>query len=329
VEDGPGRSRTIHLVLENDHNEASRLAPDRNARGRYRAQWNDDLHHALHVLLTGETDGYYEDYARWPVERLGRCLAEGFDYQGQPSAHRGGAPRGEPSVHLPPTAFVSFLQNHDQVGNRALGERITALAPDAAVRAATAMLLLSPQIPLLFMGQEFAAPQPFPFFCDFGPDLARSVTEGRRREFARFGHFADEASREAIPDPNQESTFRSAVLDWSDPDTPPHAAWLSWVRELLALRRRHVVPHLRHPGACGGHFRVSRHGVLRVQWRLAHGVTLTLLANPDGKTAPAQDAGWPDATPFYALPALAPDDGELPPWSVAWFLQRHTGEEEP
>ena len=126
--EGPGRERHVHLVLENDANEAHLLGACASA------QWNDDLHHVLHVLATGEPDGYYADYAQAPLERLGRALAEGFVYQGEPSAFRDGAPRGEPSAHLPPTAFVSFQQTHDQVGNRAFGERLDALAGPGADR---------------------------------------------------------------------------------------------------------------------------------------------------------------------------------------------------
>ncbi|KGM30195.1 malto-oligosyltrehalose trehalohydrolase, partial [Inquilinus limosus] len=177
--------RHIHLVLENDLNEARRLAGTPGPQGRYDAQWNDDLHHAAHVVLTGEADGYYADYADIPVPRLGRALAEGFIYQGDWSEHRGAA-RGEPSAHLPPTAFVGFLQNHDQIGNRALGDRLAALAEPAALEAMTAVLLLAPQIPLLFMGEEWGSRQPFPFFCDFEGELADTVRRGRREEFAAF-----------------------------------------------------------------------------------------------------------------------------------------------
>ena len=186
----PGRH--VHLVLENDANAARLL-------DRYDAQWNDDAHHALHVLLTGETFGYYRDYAREPARLLGRALAEGFAYQGEPSPHRDGAPRGEPSAALPATAFVDFLQNHDQVGNRAFGERIGALAPEPGVRAATAVLLLAPAIPLLFMGEEWSASTPFLFFSDFGAELGATVTAGRRREFAGWPGFEDDASTQRIP----------------------------------------------------------------------------------------------------------------------------------
>ena len=207
--------RQIHLVLENDRNEARRLA--RNARNEarlYSAQWNDDIHHTLHVVLTGECEGYYADYAEHPIRQLGRCLATGFAYQGEPSTFRRGEPRGEPSAHLPPAAFVSFLQNHDQVGNRAFGERIVRLTEPEALRAVLAVLLLAPSPPLLFMGEEWGCEQPFPFFADFGAALAARVREGRRREFERFPEFRDEAVRERIPDPGARETSQiSPVCD--------------------------------------------------------------------------------------------------------------------
>ncbi|MGD8875115.1 MAG: malto-oligosyltrehalose trehalohydrolase, partial [Gammaproteobacteria bacterium] len=215
------RRRHIHLVLENDHNSAHYLV--RDAAGRphcYTAQWNDDIHHALHVLLTAESGGYYRDYAADPLRHLGRCLAEGFAYQGEPSAYRDDRPRGEPSTHLPATAFVSFLQNHDQVGNRACGERITLLADAARIRAATVLLLLAPAPPLLFMGEEWGCTQPFLFFCDFGPELAEQVVAGRRQEFAQFPQFSDPAARRRIPDPLDSATFRQSVLDWTACERP-------------------------------------------------------------------------------------------------------------
>jgi maltooligosyltrehalose trehalohydrolase len=250
---GPGRERQVHLVLENDKNEAHYLGPCANA------QWNDDLHHAAHVLLAKETDGYYADYADRPLERLGRALAEGFVYQGERSRFRGGEPRGEPSAQLAPSAFVSFLQTHDQIGNRAFGERLDALAEPRAVRALLACLLLAPQVPMLFMGEEFAAATPFQFFCDFGPELAAAVTRGRRGEFERFAAFARE-----IPDPNDAATFLRSKLDRSARDP----ARLALVRELLALRDEYLVPRL--AGARSGTFAVREDG-LQVSWPLAQG----------------------------------------------------------
>src|SRR5262249_52567680 len=208
IREGPGAQRQVHIVLENDRNEAHLLGRDAQQRPLHAtAQWNDDLHHAMHVVLTGETDGYYADYADAPLRHAAHSLAEGFAYQGQPSRYRGGAMRGEPSVHLPPAVFVSFMQTHDQVGNRALGERIGHLVEPRALRAAIACVLLAPSPPLLFMGEEFAASTPFLFFCDFGPELAAAVADGRRREFPRFPPLPDPGAREAVPAPQDVATF--------------------------------------------------------------------------------------------------------------------------
>jgi maltooligosyltrehalose trehalohydrolase len=275
---GPGRLRHVHLVLENDANAAWLLA--RDAQGQPSgadAQWNDDFHHAAHVLATGQRDGYYADYADDPVARLGRCLAEGFAYQGEASAFREGSPRGEPSAQLPATAFVSFLQNHDQIGNRAFGERLSELAPMARLDVLYACLLLSPHVPLLFMGEELAASAPFLYFCDFGPELAAAVSQGRREEFGRFEAFASEEARARIPDPNAEATFTACRPDWSEREREPHTRRLALVRQLLALRRQWVTPRLGGMSS-GGKYRVED-GLLQVVWWLGEGSTLRLAAH--------------------------------------------------
>jgi maltooligosyltrehalose trehalohydrolase len=325
VASGPGARRPAHLVLENDHNAAHYLERDFALRPRcYAAQWNDDVHHALHVLATGEAGGYYEDYADEPARHLGRCLTEGFAYQGEPSRYRHGAPRGESTRELPLTAFVSFLQNHDQVGNRAFGERITRLAPAAAVRAATAVLLLAPSPPLLFMGQEWGATQPFPFFCDFGGDLATAVTEGRRREFARFPEFSDAGARARIPDPNAAETFTAACLDWAGAGTEEARAWRRFHRELLALRAREIVPRLRQLRAAVAGFELAGGGALRAEWRLGDGARLALIANLGD--APVSGGPAPAGDLLYAVPELSGAyDGHCPAWSVLWFLDRTPG----
>jgi maltooligosyltrehalose trehalohydrolase len=311
-----GSGRHIHLVLENDQNAARYLRRDRKARAAfYDAQWNDDEHHALHVLLTGENGGYYGDYADHPLAHLGRCLAEGFAYQGEHSDFRDGEQRGEPSHHLPSTAFVPFLQNHDQVGNRAFGDRLNKLADPAALKAATAILLLGPSPPLLFMGEEFAAHTPFLFFCDFHDNLAKAVTEGRRNEFKRFSQFSDPAIRARIPDPNAPETFQSSKLNWSD----AHGgldAWLSRYRELLAVRRKEIVPLLRGMAENHSRYEVSNGKVLLVEWRFEE-KTLILLANLSSEMQP--QAAQPQGRVIYkagthSLP------GRLGPWSVVWFL---------
>ena len=288
---GPGRERHVHLVLENDANQSRFLTRDADGRPRHAvAQWNDDLHHAAHVLATGEGDGYYADYADAPIHHLGRTLAEGFAYQGEPSRFRSGERRGEPSGHLPGTAFVSFLQNHDQIGNRAFGERIDALAAwPERVDALLACLLLSPHVPMLFMGEEYAASTPFLYFCDFGPELAAAVSQGRREEFKRFAAFQDAAARARIPDPNDEATFRASVLDWHEREHLPYAQRLARVRALLGVRSQWLVPRLAGLRT-GGRYQVEG-GLLGVQWTLGDSSTWRLAAHfgaaPVAAPAPA------------------------------------------
>jgi maltooligosyltrehalose trehalohydrolase len=271
--------REIHLVLENDRNQARYLQRTDGRGAGYDAQWNDDLHHVLHVLVTGDSSGYYADYAAEPAKHLGRVLAEGLAYQGEPSPFRGGKPRGEPSGELPATAFVSFLQNHDQVGNHPFGTRIAARAEDAALHAGITIVLLSPQIPLLFMGEEWASVRPFAFFCDFEPGLRDSVREGRRREFAHFPEFQDETARARIPDPTALSTFEKSRLDWAEPREEAHALWLARYRRLLEIRAREIVPRLTGIPAFAGSYQILGPKVVNVEWRLGDGSRLLLLAN--------------------------------------------------
>ncbi|NYD89586.1 malto-oligosyltrehalose trehalohydrolase [Sphingomonas melonis] len=257
--------RQIHLVLENERNDAERLRD-----GAYDAQWNDDFHNVLHVLLTGETSAYYSDFADRPAERLARCLAEGFIYQGEGSANHDGAPRGTPSAQLAPTRFVAFLQNHDQVGNRALGERLTMLTDTARLRAATALLLLGPQVPMLFMGDTEGSETPFLFFTDFHNELADAVRKGRRKEFAKFDAFADPAARERIPDPNAPDTFER-----SRPEPGPDAhGWRTLIRDLIALRQSAIVPHLAGTRAIGAE--ATGEAAVTARWRLGDGSVLTI-----------------------------------------------------
>ncbi|HXS27576.1 MAG TPA: malto-oligosyltrehalose trehalohydrolase [Steroidobacteraceae bacterium] len=322
VREGPARERPIYLVLENAANEARWLGEPGAPEG-FDAQWNDDVHHCLHVILTGETDGYYEDYARAPQALLCRGLAQGFVYQGELSKHEG-RERGEPSAALPPSAFVNFLQDHDQIGNRAFGERLSSLVGNAAaMRAATAIVLLAPAPPMLFMGEEWAAAQPFPYFCDFGPELAAQVREGRRREFARFERFRD--SLDELPDATDPATARSAVLDWGALADPPHARAFDHYRRLLALRRREIAPRIPHirSARC---IRLEESGAFAVDWALDDGSTLHLLANLTDATVPlvARMAG---RLIFATHPGIrrAVTRNELEPWSVTWLLSRRHG----
>lgn len=270
----PGRF--VHLVLENDDNRAEllRRTPD---GAYYDAQWNDDAHHALHVLLTGEQEGYYAAYVDEPARHLARCLSEGFAFQGETFAPSGHA-RGTPSADLPPSSFVMFLQNHDQIGNRAFGERLTTLCREPeALRAATALLLLAPAIPMLFMGEPWGSRVPFLYFTDHSDaKLAGLVREGRRREFAKFSAFADPATRERIPDPNEPATFersRPVALE-DDVRARIHADEL---RHLLRVRREHVIPGIEGCVSIGARA-IGTHAVC-ARWRLGDGRELTLAAN--------------------------------------------------
>ncbi len=297
VREGPGHHRHVHLVLENDAKEARYL------RGPYDAQWNDDLHHALHVVMTGESAGYYADYAGEPVADLGRALSGGFVHA------------DAPDTSLPPGVFVSFVQNHDQVGNRAFGERIGKLASPEAVRAAAELYLLAPQTPMLFMGEEWNADSPFPFFCDFGQDLGPLVAEGRRAEFAGFFEAED---ADSIPDPGAEETFVRGKLDWASLDEQEHAGHLELYRGLLALRRAEILPRLGgSPGGESGYEAVGERG-LRVWWRLGDDSCLTLLANLGPE--PLDGVERPPGKILYAGDGVAKDGPELPGWSVLWYL---------
>lgn len=306
--------RHIHLILENDHNHPRLLERDADGRPKlYTAQWNDDIHHCFHVLATGEDSGYYRDYADQPIRWLCRALDGGFAYQGEASAHRQGRTRGAASGHLPPGAFISFLQNHDQVGNRAMGERLHQVAPREAVKALTAAMLLMPFPPMLFMGEEWAAEQPFLYFCDFHDELARAVREGRRREFAGFAEFRDPRSRERIPDPNAASTYDVSVLNWEEPATEPYRGWLDFVHDLLYLRRRVLLPRL--PGIGKPEVTVKGRHSLKARWPAADGSALELHANLGNRPA---DALGPAPGRLLFGTHGAPD--ALPAWCVNWYL---------
>jgi 1,4-alpha-glucan branching enzyme/maltooligosyltrehalose trehalohydrolase len=316
VKAGPGRHRQIHLILENDGNEVHYLQS-----GAFTAQWNDDIHHALHLLLTGEDDGYYADYADHPILHLARCLADGFAFQGQPSAFRHGRLRGEPSADQASGAFINFSQTHDQIGNRALGERIGMLAPQQRLQAGLALLLLAPSPPLLFMGEEFAAVTPFQFFCDFHGELAVAVTEGRRREFAGFAAFADPVAQASIPDPNDPATFLRSKLHWACLELPQHEDSFDYYRHLLALRRTFIVPRLPEQGG-SGEFELLGLAGMRVCWRLSGGSQLILLANMGNEPV---IANLPVAgSAFYINQENLLESfttGCMPAWCVAWFLE--------
>ena len=234
--------RHVHLMLENEANQPDLLERKGGRTRLYNAQWGDDFHNALHVLLTGEKEGYYRAFANNPLNHLARSLTEGFAYQGEvfPLHNK---PRGAKSAHLPPDATIFFAQNHDQVGNRALGERLSTLVSDEKLRQAMALVLLSPHIPLLFMGEEAAAETPFLFFCDWQGEAAELTREGRRKEFAEFAAFSTPEMRARIPDPTDEKTFLLSKLDWGAiEDAPRSQDFRALTRELLSVRHRRIIP---------------------------------------------------------------------------------------
>jgi maltooligosyltrehalose trehalohydrolase len=290
--------RQVHLVLEHDGNEAEHL------RGHFDAQWNDDAHHALHVLLTGEGSGYYSDYASEPARMLARCLSEGFAYQGEPSPYRGGRPRGTPSADLPPTAFVLFLQNHDQIGNRPFGDRLATLVDPEALSAAVALQLLCPNIPLLFMGEEYMSRTPFQFFTDFHGALADAVREGRRREFSSFTAF----SNRDIPDPNAIETFERSR------PSPDSGGELH--RQLLAMRHEIIIPRLVGTRAIDAV--VLGPAAVLARWRMGDGAVLAIAINL-GLEACALSP--PRGAHVFETRQGAVDRGELRARSTAIFLE--------
>ncbi|MBF7958006.1 malto-oligosyltrehalose trehalohydrolase [Rahnella victoriana] len=266
--------RPVHLTTEDSRN-VTFLHP-RNADGNvplFTAEWNDDFHNAIHVLSTGESHAYYQDFATHPEQLAARALAEGFAYQGEMSPQTG-KPRGAVSHRQPPVAFVDFIQNHDQIGNRAHGERLITLAGAERTRLLLAALLLSPHIPLLFMGEEYGETRPFLFFTDFEGELAQAVREGRAREFA--GHSGYD--QDAVPDPNALSTFEQSTLRWQTCSDPEGQHALSLTRTLLALRQKYIVPLLTPAKGDVGEILQTSEGFLSVRWTFPRG-TLSMTLN--------------------------------------------------
>jgi malto-oligosyltrehalose trehalohydrolase len=299
--------RHVHLVVENEDNDADLIERLDDGRPKYyTAQWCDDIHHVLHSAATGESGGYYADYSD-DLGKVAKALAEGFAFQGELMPHKG-KPRGKPSAHLPPTAFISFIQNHDQIGNRLFGDRLGETLPTAKMKALASIYLLAPQIPMLFMGEEWAASTRFPYFCDFDEELNAAVREGRKQE---FGHDRDV---EEAPDPTTEGTFLSAKLRWDECEVGHHAEMLEHYRALIALRRTHVRPLLDRIGGRPADHQV-RGSVIDVRWH-AGDKTLMLVTNLGEESAHVE---WPTrARCFYPGLHVRPD--VLASWDVRWLI---------
>ena len=291
----PGRE--VLLVLENENNQSALLASG------FTAQWNDDFHNALHVLLTGEHEGYYGDYADDPSGRLRRVLAEGFAWQGETT--RRGRARGEPSAGIPPQQFVVFCQNHDQTGNRAQGERLLQLVGPRRTALAMALTALTPMIPMFFMGEPWGARSPFLYFTDHRTPLDEQVREGRRAEFAHFSSFKDEHRRALIPDPNAPTTLALSRAPWPTEDDPDAAAWLTWFRDLLAVRAAWLGPAASAQSLGAD---VLAPGVLRAGWQLP-GAQWWIAFNASEATVPVT---LPAGREVFRLGPPAREDGLAP-----------------
>lgn len=225
--------RHLVLIAESDLNDP-RIVTSREAGGYgIDAQWSDDFHHALHSVLTGETNGYYEDFGS--LQQLAKALQHGYVFDGTYSDHRG-RPHGRSAGRLSGHHLLGYSQTHDQVGNRAQGERLGHLVSAGRQKIAAALVMTSPFIPMLFQGEEFGASTPFQYFTHHeDPDLARKVSEGRRNEFRAFGW-----DPEQVPDPQDTQTFERSKLNWGEIREESHAAVLAWYKDLIALRRRHA-----------------------------------------------------------------------------------------
>ena len=232
-DEGRRVGRSVAVIAESDLNDPRLVRAVADGGHGLDAAWSDDFHHAVHAILTGERDGYYEDFGS--VADIAAAWSETFVYAGRYSPHRDRR-HGRPAGDVPPWRFVVALQNHDQIGNRARGDRIGHLVGPDRVKVGAALTLLSPAVPLIFQGEEWAASGPFPYFTDHSdPELAEAVRKGRRAEFAAFGW-----SPEDIPDPQAEETYRSAVLDWTELRRDGHAEMLEWYAQLLRLRKELV-----------------------------------------------------------------------------------------
>lgn len=314
-------ARKIHLVVENSDNGASWLRRDNESQPVfYTAQWNDDLHHVLHTATTGEAGGYYADFLDDDVvfDKLGRALREGFIFQGEYKLHEG-RNRGEPSAALPPQAFISYMQNHDQVGNRIQGSRISHFTSAAAVHAYIAIYLLSPQIPMIFMGEEFGATTAFPFFSDVPDDMRESVIEGRMRDMRGNSEDIDPTKPdvEETYDPTSEATFMRAKIDWVEAEENHGQQMLRIYRTLIDLRQREIVPRLKAMAGFSAHGKRMGRSSMFTTWIMGDGAVLRAYINlshvSEESTVPLigrkiWQTGWADGQ-------------MLGPWSVLWTIE--------
>jgi 1,4-alpha-glucan branching enzyme/maltooligosyltrehalose trehalohydrolase len=308
--------RHVHLVLENEHNMYARLAP-KPEPGRYDAQWNDDFHHALHVAMTGDSSGYYHDYGLDPLDLLARTLTHGMLFEGSPRKPGGARERIEPAPQQPLAAMVNCAHNHDQVGNRAFGERLSQLVPPEAAPLATLLALLTPATPMLFQGEEVGSPTPFLYFADWQGELRDAVRKGRAREFGHAVH----AGGPQLPDPCSAETFEASRP--TQPDAQEGERWREMVARALHARRQFIVP--RQSQLLTGQHTARRIGDtgIAVQWRYDDGQELALELNlgPAPLAVDPSAAGPVEPTEVFAYRrGVADAAGIWPAWSARWTI---------
>ena len=302
--------RAVTLIAESDLNDPRLITP-RPAGDGLGGQWSDDFHHAVHAAVTGERQGYYRDFGS--MAALAKTLTGAYFHDGTWSSFRGRS-HGRPvdRLSVPAYRFVCFLQNHDQVGNRAFGDRISASLSPEMLRAAAGLVLTAPFTPMLFMGEEWGADTPFQYFTDHtDPFFADAVSSGRRSEFAGHGWAASD-----VPDPQDPETFRRSKLDWSQLGREPYASMLAWYTELIALR--HARPEITDPRLD----RVQVEFDEAARWIVVHRGPLRIAANLGAEPAKIAVDGWPDATPTLLASSgagisTAPGEVILPPASFA------------
>ncbi len=304
--------RQVHLVLENEKNQPARLAPTPEP-GRYDAQWNDDFHHAVHVALTGESQGYYAKFARHPLALLARVLTHGFAFP-EAASVAGGAP-------VPLGCMVNFIGNHDQIGNRAFGERLGRLAPTEGVELALLLALLTPAAPMVFMGDEFAATTPFLYFANWDGPLRDAVREGRARE---FGHVV--SGDAALPDPCDAATLHASQLQWDESATPAGQARRALVQQALAARRTWLQPRARQLRREGHTAEFVGESGIRVAWHYEDGASLVMEMNlgPDAAMALVSAQGPTNQAAEVFSHRWAGDGAPWAPWSARWTCSEHS-----
>lgn len=300
--------RHVHLVLENEKNQPARLAPSPQP-GHYDAQWNDDFHHALHTTLTGESQGYYAKFSHQPLRLLARTLTHGM-------AFLEGASAAAAATAVPLTCMVNFIGNHDQIGNRAFGERLEQLAGPEAAEMALLLALLTPATPLVFMGDEFAATTPFQYFANWEGELRDAVRAGRQRE---FGHVA--TGPQPLPDPCSASTLQASQLRWEQAETRAGQTRRDLVRQALLARRTWFTPRAAKLRASGHRAELVGESGLRVTWLYGDGAAIVLEANlgPAAAVAAAPDAPIPPSALEIFRHRWAAEGSVWAPWSARWI----------